>query len=75
MMKYMLFLSRMEAEAGGLLGKEGKALEALMGRTEGPVFVQRCALGDEVGGGEENVVDFASLEEVGWVAHRCYYDA
>ena len=48
--KHNLFLSRMDAEVGGLMGKEGKALEALMGRTEGPIFVQRCALGDEVGG-------------------------
>ena len=32
------------------MGKEGKALEALMGRTDGPVFVQRCALGEDVGG-------------------------
>ena len=62
--KYLLFLSRMEAEVGGLLGKEGNELEALMGRTEGPLFVQRCALGDEVGGGEENVFDLTSMEEV-----------
>ena len=48
--KYKLFLLRMEAEVGGLMGKEGKELEALMGRTEGPIFVQRCALGDEAGG-------------------------
>ena len=48
--KYLLFLARMESEVGELMGKEGEELKALMGRTSGPVFVQRCALGEEPGG-------------------------
>ena len=48
--KYLLLLTRVESEVGELMGKEGKELEALMGRTSGPVFVQRCALGEVTGG-------------------------
>ena len=66
--KYKLFLSRMEAEVRGLLGKEGKALEALMGRTEGPVFVQRCALGDDVGGARKtSSTSRAWRKSAGWL--------
>ena len=39
------FISRMESEVGDLMGKEGKELEAQMGRACGPEFVQRCAMG------------------------------
>ena len=66
--KYKLFLSRMEAEVGGLLGKEGKALEALMGRTEGPVFVQRCALGVDAGGARKtSSTSRAWRKSAGWL--------
>ena len=34
--KYRLFLSRMEAEVVGLMGKDGKEMEALMGGMRGP---------------------------------------
>ena len=59
----------MEAEVAGLMGKEGKEMEALMGRTSGPVFVQRCALEEEVAGARKtSSVSRAWRRSAGWLS-------
>ena len=43
--KFDLFTTKMEEEITGLLPLSEEALKSMVGRTEGPRFVQRCALG------------------------------
>ena len=59
----------MEAKVAGLMGKEGKEMEALMGRAEGPGFVMRCALEEEVAGARKtSAVSRAWRRSAGWLS-------
>ena len=67
--KYRFFLSHMEAEVVGLMGKEGKEMEALMGRGEGPKFALRCAMEEEVAGARKtSAVSRAWRRSAGWLS-------
>ena len=46
--KYRLVLNRMEAELVNLAAMDEKQMKAAMGREEGPKFVQRCAMGEQI---------------------------
>ena len=65
--RYNLFISRMETEVASLMGKEGKELGALTGRTLGPAFVHRCALEEDIAGARRtSSVSRAWRRSVGW---------
>ena len=67
--KYRIFLTRMEMEVAGLMGIDGKELEAISGRAEGPKFVQRCALEEEVVGARRtSAVSRAWRRSAGWLS-------
>ena len=59
----------MEMEVASLMGKDGKEREALCGRVNGPVYVQRCALSDEIAGSRKTTaVSRAWRRSAGWLS-------
>ena len=52
---YQLFLQRVEEDAASLLAVDCKAKEAIMGRSDGPKFVIKSALGENNGGARRTI--------------------